>query len=88
MPEVATRELTFAQAIRESARGRDAPRFARVILGKRRGSGTPFKVLSGLVEEFGQSGYGHPDFEAASRDGVGAAMTGLRPVVESCSAIS
>src|SRR5512135_1357482 len=47
-------------------------------------AGTPFKVLSGLVEEFGKervldSPISEPGFTGV---GVGAAMTGLRPVVD------
>ncbi len=54
MPEVATRELTFAQAVRE-ALAEEMRRDARVcIFGEDVAeAGTPFKVLSGLVEEFG-----------------------------------
>jgi pyruvate dehydrogenase E1 component beta subunit len=47
-------------------------------------AGTPFKVLSGMVEEFGKSRIidtpiSEPGFTGI---GVGAAMTGLRPVVD------
>jgi len=47
-------------------------------------AGTPFKVLSGMVEEFGKSRVidtpiSEPGFTGI---GVGAAMTGLRPVVD------
>src|SRR6267378_3396984 len=54
MPEVATRELTFAQAVRE-ALAEELRRDSRVcIFGEDVAeAGTPFKVLSGLVEEFG-----------------------------------
>src|SRR6266516_2418143 len=47
-------------------------------------AGTPFKVLSGLVEEFGTSRVlDSPISEAGIAGlGVGAAMTGLRPVVD------
>src|SRR5260370_30582871 len=46
--------------------------------------GTPFKVLSGLVEEFGaERVIDTPISEAGFTGmGVGAAMTGLRPVVD------
>jgi pyruvate dehydrogenase E1 component beta subunit len=77
MPEVATRELTFAQAVRGDKRvcifGEDVAE-----------AGTPFKVLSGLVEEFGRERVlDTPISEAGfSGMGVGAAMTGLRPVVD------
>ena len=47
-------------------------------------AGTPFKVLSGLVEEFGaERVMDTPISEAGFTGmGVGAAMTGLRPVVD------
>ena len=85
MPEVATRELTFAQAIRE-ALAEEMRRDNRVcIFGEDVAeAGTPFKVLSGLVEEFGpQRVMDTPISEAGFTGmGVGAAMTGLRPVVD------
>jgi pyruvate dehydrogenase E1 component beta subunit len=85
MPEVATRELTFAQAIRE-ALAEEMRRDARVcIFGEDVAeAGTPFKVLSGLVEEFGaERVMDTPISEAGFTGmGVGAAMTGLRPVVD------
>ena len=54
MPEVAVRELTYAQAIRE-AFAEEMRRDPRVcIMGEDVAeAGTPFKVLSGLAEEFG-----------------------------------
>ena len=87
MPEVATvqRELTFAQAIRE-ALAEEMRRDATVcIFGEDVAeAGTPFKVLSGLVEEFGSERVlDTPISEAGFTGmGVGAAMTGLRPVVD------
>jgi pyruvate/2-oxoglutarate/acetoin dehydrogenase E1 component len=85
MPEVATRELTFAQAIRE-ALAEEMRRDPRVcILGEDVAeAGTPFKVLSGLVEEFGANRIiDTPISEAGFTGvGVGAAMTGMRPVVD------
>jgi acetoin:2,6-dichlorophenolindophenol oxidoreductase subunit beta len=85
MPEVATRELTFAQAVRE-ALAEEMRRDPRVcILGEDVAeAGTPFKVLSGLVEEFGKdrvldTPISEPGFTGV---GVGAAMTGMRPVVD------
>src|SRR5436190_21313421 len=85
MPEVATRELTFAQAIRE-ALAEEMRRDSRVcILGEDVAeAGTPFKVLAGLVEEFGKERViDTPISEAGFTGvGVGAAMTGLRPVVD------
>ncbi len=85
MPEVATRELTFAQAVRE-ALAEEMRRDTRVcIFGEDVAeAGTPFKVLSGLVEEFGaERVMDTPISEAGFTGmGVGAAMTGLRPVVD------
>jgi pyruvate/2-oxoglutarate/acetoin dehydrogenase E1 component len=47
-------------------------------------AGTPFKVLSGLVEEFGPERVRDSPISEAGITGlaVGAAMTGLRPVVD------
>lgn len=82
MPE---RELTFAEAIRE-ALAEEMRRDPRVfILGEDVAeAGTPFKVLAGLVEEFGKervidTPISEPGFSGI---GVGAAMTGMRPVVD------
>lgn len=80
-----TRELTFAEAIRE-ALAEEMRRDPRVfIIGEDVAeAGTPFKVLSGLVEEFGKERViDTPISEAGfSGIGVGAAMTGMRPVVD------
>jgi acetoin:2,6-dichlorophenolindophenol oxidoreductase subunit beta len=85
MPESRRRELTFAQAIRE-ALAEEMRRDARVcILGEDVAeAGTPFKVLSGLVEEFGKERVLDTPISEAGFAGVavGAAMTGLRPVVD------
>ena len=85
MREAAQRELTFAQAVRE-ALAEEMRRDSRVcILGEDVAeAGTPFKVLSGLVEEFGaERVLDTPISEAGFTGmGVGAAMTGLRPVVD------
>jgi acetoin:2,6-dichlorophenolindophenol oxidoreductase subunit beta len=82
MPE---REITFAQAVRE-ALAEEMRRDSRVcIFGEDVAeAGTPFKVLSGLVEEFGSERViDTPISEAGFTGiGVGAAMTGLRPVVD------
>jgi acetoin:2,6-dichlorophenolindophenol oxidoreductase subunit beta len=79
------RELTFAQAVRE-ALAEEMRRDERVcILGEDVAeAGTPFKVLSGLVEEFGTSRVIDTPISEAGFTGVavGAAMTGLRPVVD------
>ncbi len=85
MPEVAVRELTFAQAIRE-ALAEEMRRDPTVcIMGEDVAeAGTPFKVLSGLVEEFGKDRVlDTPISEAGFTGlGVGAAMAGMRPVVD------
>jgi acetoin:2,6-dichlorophenolindophenol oxidoreductase subunit beta len=89
MPEVLSqkgkRELTFAQAVRE-ALAEEMRRDPRVcILGEDVAeAGTPFKVLSGLVEEFGKERViDTPISEAGFTGvGVGAAMTGMRPVID------
>ena len=85
MPEVALRELTFAQAIRE-ALAEEMRRDPNVcIMGEDVAeAGTPFKVLSGLVEEFGKDRVLDTPISEAGFTGmaVGAAMTGLRPVVD------
>jgi len=85
MPETARRELTFAEAVRE-ALAEEMRRDSRVcILGEDVAeAGTPFKVLSGLVEEFGIDRVIDTPISEAGFTGlaVGAAMTGLRPVVD------
>src|SRR5258708_3010193 len=85
MPEITVRELTYAQAVRE-ALAEEMRRDSRVcILGEDVAeAGTPFKVLSGLVEEFGTDRViDTPISEAGFTGvGVGAAMTGMRPVID------
>src|ERR1700688_966612 len=87
MPEVAvaTRELTLGEAIRE-ALAEELRRDSRVfILGEDIAeAGHPFKVLTGLVNEFGadrilDTPISEAGFTAVA---VGAAMTGMRPVVD------
>jgi len=79
------REITFAQAINE-ALAEEMRRDPRVfIIGEDVAeAGTPFKVLSGLVQEFGiQRVIDSPISEAGITGiSVGAAMTGMRPVVD------
>jgi pyruvate dehydrogenase E1 component beta subunit len=82
---VATRTLTFAQAVNEALSEelrRDETVF--VIGEDVAEAGTPFKVLMGLVDEFGHERIvDSPISEAGITGlGVGAAMTGLRPVVD------
>ena len=82
---VSQRELTFAEAINE-ALAEEMRRNPRVfIVGEDVAeAGTPFKVLLGLVDEFGKervidSPISEPGFSGI---GVGAAMTGMHPVVD------
>jgi pyruvate dehydrogenase E1 component beta subunit len=79
------REITMAQAVRE-ALTEEMRRDPRVfIMGEDVAeAGTPFKVLLGLVDEFGterviDTPISEPGFAAI---GVGAAMTGMRPVID------
>jgi len=85
MPEIGQREITFAEAVRE-ALAEEMRRDSRVyILGEDVAeAGTPFKVLSGLVEEFGIERVVDTPISEAGFTGVavGAAMTGMRPVVD------
>lgn len=82
---MSTREITFAQAIRE-ALTEEMRRDERVfIIGEDVAeAGTVFKVLVGMVDEFGpQRIIDSPISEAGIAGlGVGAAMTGMRPVVD------
>ena len=85
MPASNGRELTLAQAVRE-ALAEEMRRDSRVfILGEDIAeAGHPFKVLTGLVEEFGPERVLDTPISEAGFTGVavGAAMTGLRPVVD------
>src|SRR5512136_737022 len=87
MPDVNAngRELTFGEAIRE-ALAEEMRRDPQVfIMGEDVAeAGTPFKVLAGLVDEFGPDRViDTPISEAGITGlGVGAAMTGQRPVVD------
>jgi pyruvate dehydrogenase E1 component beta subunit len=83
MPEV--RELTLAEAVRE-ALAEEMRRDPKVfICGEDIAeAGHPFKVLTGLVNEFGpervlDTPISEPGFTGLA---VGAAMTGMRPVVD------
>src|SRR5437773_2426699 len=82
---VATREITFGQAVREAV-AEEMRRDPRVfIMGEDVAeAGTAFKVLTGLVEEFGTSRViDTPISEAGITGlGVGGAMTGMRPIVD------
>jgi len=83
MPE--TRELTFGEAVRE-ALAEEMRRDSRVyICGEDVAeAGTVYKVLTGLVNEFGPDRVLDTPISEAGFTGiaVGAAMTGLRPVVD------
>src|SRR6266540_2705287 len=81
----AVRELTYGEAVRE-ALAEEMRRDPRVFLiGEDVAeAGHPFKVLTGLVEEFGKdrvidTPISEPGYAGI---GVGAAMTGMRPIVD------
>jgi pyruvate/2-oxoglutarate/acetoin dehydrogenase E1 component len=82
---VGQRQLTFGQAINE-ALAEELRRDERVfVIGEDVAeAGAPFKVLSGLVEEFGTGRIIDSPISEAGITGiaVGAAMTGMRPVVD------
>src|SRR5215212_10800371 len=85
MPESNGRELTFGDAIKEALAEelrRDSTVF---LLGEDIAeAGTTFKVLNGLVEEFGKERILDTPISEAGFTGlaVGAAMAGMRPVVD------
>ncbi len=85
MPENSVREITLAQAVRE-ALAEELRRDSRVlVMGEDIAeAGHPFKVLTGLVDEFGPDRVLDTPISEAGFTGiaVGAAMTGLRPVVD------
>jgi pyruvate/2-oxoglutarate/acetoin dehydrogenase E1 component len=79
------RELTFAQAIREALAEEMRRDLTVCIMGEDVAeAGTPFKVLSGLLEEFGKDRVLDTPISEAGFTGlaVGAAMTGMRPIVD------
>jgi pyruvate dehydrogenase E1 component beta subunit len=85
MHETNTRELTFGEAVKEAI-VEEMRRDSRIfVIGEDVAeAGTPFKVLAGLVEEFGpkrvvDTPIAEPGFTGLA---VGAAMTGLRPIVD------
>jgi pyruvate dehydrogenase E1 component beta subunit len=87
MPELATavRELTFGEAIKEAI-AEEMRRDPKVVLMGEdvAEAGTTFKVLAGLVDEFGKERIiDTPISEAGFTGiGVGAAMAGMRPIVD------
>jgi pyruvate dehydrogenase E1 component beta subunit len=81
----ATRTLTFAQAVNEALAEELRRDHTVFVIGEDVAeAGTPFKVLAGLVAEFGpERVVDSPISEAGITGlGVGAAMTGMRPVVD------
>src|SRR5437773_1983881 len=82
---VGTRELTLSQAVNEALREELRRDPAVYVIGEDVAeAGTPFKVRSGLVEEFGterviDSPISEPGITGL---GLGAAITGMRPVVD------
>src|SRR5438067_3602829 len=80
-----TRELTCGQAVKE-AFGEEMRRDATIfVIGEDVAeAGTPFKVLAGLVDEFGTDRVVDAPISEPGITGLalGAAMTGMRPVVE------
>ena len=81
----AVRELTFADAIKEAI-AEEMRRDPKVVLMGEdvAEAGTTFKVLTGLVDEFGKDRIiDTPISEAGFTGiGVGAAMAGMRPIVD------
>jgi pyruvate/2-oxoglutarate/acetoin dehydrogenase E1 component len=82
---MSARELTYGEAVRE-ALAEEMRRDPRVfVIGEDVAeAGHPFKVLTGLVQEFGtqrviDTPISEPGYAGI---GVGAAMTGMRPVVD------
>ena len=81
----AMRQITFAQAVNEALAEEMRRDPSIFIVGEDVAeAGTPFRVLSGLVEEFGttrviDAPISEPGFAGI---GIGAAMTGMRPVVD------
>ncbi|MEL6962910.1 MAG: alpha-ketoacid dehydrogenase subunit beta [Pseudomonadota bacterium] len=79
------REITLSQAVNEAIAEEMRRDSNVIVLGEDVAeAGTPFKILSGLVEEFGtdriiDTPISEPGFTGIA---VGAAMTGLRPIVD------
>src|SRR6266436_4756000 len=79
------RELTFAEAVREALTEEMRRDLSVFVIGEDVAeAGTPFKVLSGLAKEFGlerviDTPLSEPGFTGIA---VGAAMTGMRPIVD------
>lgn len=79
------REITLSQAVNEAIAEEMRRDPTVIVLGEDVAeAGTPFKILSGLVEEFGvdrivDTPISEPGFTGIA---VGAAMTGMRPIVD------
>ena len=87
MPELVTtgREISFGDAIKEAIAEEMRRDPTVVLMGEDVAeAGTTFKVLMGLVDEFGKDRViDTPISEAGFTGlGVGAAMTGLRPIID------
>lgn len=79
------REITFGQAIREAIAEEMARNDRVFVIGEDVGAaGSVFKVLEGLMDEFGEDRViDSPISEAGIAGiGVGAAITGMRPIVD------
>lgn len=80
-----TREITLSRAVNEAIAEEMRRDETIILLGEDVAeAGTPFKILSGLVEEFGterviDTPIAEPGFVGIA---VGAAMTGSRPIVD------
>ena len=84
-PRDATKEIGFGDAIREAIAEEMRRDQSIVLMGEDVAeAGTTFKVLKGLVEEFGSGRIiDTPISEAGFTGiGVGAAMTGMRPIID------
>jgi acetoin:2,6-dichlorophenolindophenol oxidoreductase subunit beta len=82
---VETRELTLAQAVQEAFREEMRRDPSIFVIGEDVAeAGTPFKVLAGLVDEFGTERVVDSPISEPGITGLalGAAMTGMRPVVD------
>jgi pyruvate/2-oxoglutarate/acetoin dehydrogenase E1 component len=80
-----TREISLAQAVNEALAEELRRDPAVFLIGEDVAeAGTPFKVTSGLVEEFGPKRVLDSPISEAGITGIGlgAAMTGMRPVVD------
>src|SRR3981081_1798107 len=84
-PAVAERRLSMAEAVREALAEEMRRDPSVFLLGEDVAeAGSPFKVLSGLLEEFGPDRVMDTPISEAGFTGIalGAAMTGMRPVVD------